>query len=97
LEHILNDTFDPINRAIYIDDAIDSEAVLLYNMAENNESTYLYNISENESNTFLFNEPEAFADFTVMVPQSLVFNQDQMIALVKKYKIAGKKFTIQTF
>lgn len=97
LEHILNDTFDPTNRAIYIDDAIDSEAVVLFNLAENNENTYLYNIAENESATILFNESEAFADFTVMVPQALTFNQDQMIAMVKKYKIAGKKFTIQTF
>ena len=96
-EHVLNDTFDVANRAIYIDDAIDSVPVVLYNMAENNENTYLYNIAENESAPILFNGSETYADFTVMVPQSLVFNQDQMIALVRKYKIAGKKFTIQTF
>jgi hypothetical protein len=36
-------------------------------------------------------------DFIVFVPQSLSYDERRMKALVKMYKLAGKRFTIQTY
>ncbi|MEO8589490.1 MAG: hypothetical protein ABI432_08990 [Flavobacteriales bacterium] len=42
-------------------------------------------------------ESQLVFDFIVMVPVALVFDNDEMRALVDRYRIASKRYTIQTF
>lgn len=96
LEHILNDTFDNVNRGIYITDADQEDQVFLFNQAEQNEKTYLYNISESGPETYLYNQSESLSwpNFIVNVPSGVTYDENQMKALINKYKLAGKKYKI---
>ena len=97
IEHILNHYFDPINKGIYITDSAQvEEGVVLYNDAEDNEETYLYNDAENADETYFFNQEELqnWADFIVNIPSSVTYNEQQLRALVNRYKIAGKNYII---
>lgn len=49
--------------------------------------------------TFIKNKSEAQSqyDFIVKVPVAVTFNIDEMKAVVEYYKLAGKRFTIQTY
>jgi hypothetical protein len=51
------------------------------------------------SNIYYKNTSEYWTqiDFIVMVPISVVFNQDEMKSIVNYYKLAGKRYTIQTY
>ncbi|MDB9498562.1 hypothetical protein [Nodularia spumigena] len=50
-------------------------------------------------NTYLLNQSEyaLVYDFIVMVPAAINFSIPEMQAIVTYYKLAGKRFTIQTF
>jgi hypothetical protein len=54
------------------------------------------NVSDN---TYLLNQIEynLIYDFIVMVPSVISFSQPEMQAIVNYYKLAGKRFTIQTY
>ncbi|KAF0203152.1 MAG: hypothetical protein FD170_1424 [Bacteroidetes bacterium] len=102
LEYVLNDFYysDGTLRRIYIDDNIEAGEIYLYNVAENEEETYIYNVEETtEPETYIFNSSESAggSDFIVFVPDTLVYDSDYLTSLVKKYKIAGPAFTIQTY
>jgi hypothetical protein len=98
LEYLLNYRFNGGLNTIYIADAQNPDYVYLWQRAEN-VKLYIYNRVENESKTFVYNRAEFnhYADFVVMVPALLVFNRSEMVALINRYKIAGKIFTIKTY
>lgn len=102
-EKILNDTYDNVNRGIKIEDCDIIPYTYLNNIAEQ-KSTYLYNKSENLTNIYLYNKSEhnSLYDFTVRVHIS-VYNQliadnrlDCFIGLIEFYKLAGKRYIINT-
>lgn len=102
LEYVLNDYYysDGTLRSIYIEDNTDLGEVYLYNVAELEQETHIYNVSEvTEPETFLFNGAEGSesSDFIVFVPDSLSYDTDYLNSLIKKYKLAGPTYTIQTY
>lgn len=97
IEHILNHYFDPVNESIYISDAAQvEEGVTLYNKAEGNEKTILYNDAENEEETYFFNltELQNWPNFIINIPSAVSFNEEQLRALVNRYKMAGKNYKL---
>jgi len=102
LEWMLNDKFyaDGDLRSIYIEDNNDFEnEVYIFNTHENETETYIYNTDETEPETYLFNASEGLSgsDFTVWVPEDLVFDMDYMVSLITFFKLAGTTFTIKTY
>lgn len=100
LEIMLNKEFynDETLRKIFISDNDLDERVYLFNLAEGQEPTYLYNDSEVFLPLFITNSDERTAtDFTVWVPDNLVFDINYMTGLVKKFKMAGPVFDIKTY
>jgi len=98
LEHILNYYFDDVNQGIYITDSTTvEEPTILYNENEGNEKTYLYNDAENDYETYLFNKTElqAWPNFVVNIPSTVTFNEQQLRALVNRFKLAGKNYIIK--
>jgi hypothetical protein len=101
LEHILNDIFDPSYRRIYIDDGLRGTQNYIFNTSENQDEPYIFNASETANpQLYLFNNQEdtsANYDFKVMVPLTLVINQNRMKGLVNVYKEGSKTYKILTF
>ncbi len=97
LERLLNQVFNNGNTGIYISDAVQFDYWFLYNNAEQHPQ-YLYNTSENQP-VFLYNEQEFDTnyDFIVWVPTAVTFNINRMRALINRYKLAGKRYDIQTY
>lgn len=100
LEHLLNDSFDPTLRRIYIDDG--SDLILppfVFNKIED-EPLYIYNKIEGQP-FYIYNQIEysSVDDFIVFVPVALLTGSVEILIdrLVRKYKLAAKKFSIQTF
>lgn len=106
LEHLLNDTFDDSLRRVYIDDPAGQQIFTpyLFNKIEMQPPLHLYNVADAKpllDNIVLRNTPELVVttDFVVHVPAA-VFNptiQTQMSDLIDRYRIAGKRYTFQTF
>jgi hypothetical protein len=103
LEHILNDYFDDSLRRIYIDDGLQlGLPPYIYNKIETRPK-YTYNKSEiPPANVwYLRNRSEYFAedDFIVFVPVSILTTpmERAIKSLVLRYKLAGKRFSVQTF
>jgi hypothetical protein len=98
MECLLNDRYDFTLRRIYIEDAKEFPPVYLYRDVES-KPVYLYRDSEAQP-VYLFTDSEGAIigdDFIVYVPVSLVFDSNEMRSLVKKFKLPGMKFKIQTF
>lgn len=136
LEHILNDMFDPVNRAIYIDNVADTATTIIYYKSELKPKTFLYYkynpVANYQADDFVVEGDKVYKciaastgllpsanpaqwqlykvrpsikykseqlayDFIVMVPSGLIFNIDQMKALVDYYKLLGKAYQIITY
>lgn len=96
MERLLNDRYDIAGRRIRITDAMSYAAVYIYQEAEAKDHA-LYMESEARP-TYLYTESEigdSTADFIVMVPAVLSFNENEMTALIDAYKLAGKSYKIQ--
>lgn len=100
-EKILNDTFDPVNRGISISDGVRINPVILYNNIESQAyPVYIYNSSEDHPN-YVYNlgEFNSQYDFIINLP-AIIYNQidvPYLIATVELYKLAGKRYQIQTY
>lgn len=96
LEILLNKRFDPTLKRIYINDLEQLPELYLFNAEENNEITYLNNQSEGETPIYLFNQSEYDSDndFTIYMPNGLVFDESYLRGLVNQYKTASKRFNI---
>lgn len=105
LEHILNVRYNSGGTEVYILDVADIEYFYLYNKAEGVTTNYLYNASEAATPKYLYNWSEIATqiDFIVMIPAALYAtlsanNQlPNVTALVTYYKIAGVRFSIQSY
>lgn len=99
LEHILNEEFDPNGWGVYIDNVIDRSFTFIYNKSEGRDPFYIYNKSEGKPPRYIYNKIEYLStvDFIVYVPLAVVFDIDQMTALVNKYRYASRTFQIITY
>lgn len=92
LERLLNDRYDFTQRRIYIDDGVDYPPTYIYVAAELKPiylgTTTIYTAGESG---------DLKDDFVVYVPYDLVFEDAEMVSLVRAYKLAGTKFKIQRF
>lgn len=104
LEHLLNDLFDNNLRRIYIDDPSDIQIITPYvfNKVEQQPPIFIYNKVEGEDAVFIYTKAElglGTDDFIVHVPTG-IFNptiETQMSFYIDKYRIAGKRYSFQTF
>lgn len=96
LEHLLNDQFDPINRTIYISDAANVPFEYIFTTSEN-VSNYIYSNTEtlttDQVYLMLTNELISQEQFVVNIPNTSI-NQIELKALVDKYRLASKNYTI---
>lgn len=99
LEHYLNDLYDNSLRRIYIDDGDAGVPFFVYNKADGTQNEYVYNKSELETAPVLYNKSDyaGQVDFIVVIPWANIPSADETImkAQVNKYKLAGKRFSIQ--
>lgn len=99
MEHYLNDLYDATLRRIYIDDGDAGTPFFVYNKADLTQNEYVYNKSESETAPVLYNHADyaGQVDFIVVIPWASIPSDDETImkARVNKYKLAGKRFSIQ--
>ncbi|KIO75942.1 hypothetical protein TH53_17935 [Pedobacter lusitanus] len=93
LRKALNDLFDNELRRIYIDNGNRFKRTYIYTRAEN-RPRYLKRLFLQPSTSFA----DTGADFKVMLPAELNIpaNYYQLNALVDFYKLASKRYTIET-
>lgn len=77
------------NVPVFINEAAESSTSVYVNQKDESPSTDIFIFSASE-----FNVPY---DFTIKVPDTLVFDNNQMRALVNKFKLSGKRFNIITY
>ena len=99
LEVILNDMFDATNRDIFITDGDYMPYVFFFKKAED-EAVYF------DSGSIISGAPVYFPslndianqiDFIINIPTSLNIDENALNALIKRFKIAGKKYGIIYF
>ncbi len=96
MEKLLNDRYDIAGRRISIKDAVVSTAQNIYQEQEL-KPVYIY-LEEEIKPVHLFTDAEigsGSADFFVLVPADLNYNENEMTALIDNYKLAGKRYKIQ--
>lgn len=102
LEHYLNDQYDDVLRAIYIENTGNTNQVYIFNEEEGQLPPYIFNEDEPEYATekvYIFNEDEAMTseDFIVWVPSYVTYDEVVMRAQIDQYRLAGKIYSIQTY
>lgn len=100
LEKALNDRFDKEQRRIYITDGIVIPKTYLFIKPENiklylftkqeNKPIELYTKTDYELNDYASSD----YDFIVNVPSDVVFEEKEMGALLDRYKLASKSYSI---
>lgn len=100
LEYLLNLKFNGGLNTILIKDGSNAEFSYIWQATEN-QPLYVNTTAEftPPDDVYLYNNAEysGYADFVVMVPSGLVYNRSEMIALINRYKLAGKIYTINTY
>jgi len=95
LEKALNDRFDYDQRRIKVILGIYYPPLPLFIKDEAKQSVVGQKVESRKLLLFRKNETAQFtSDFIVTVPRYLVFDQNEMNALVNKYCLAGKIFSI---
>jgi len=95
LEKALNDSFDYNERRIRVVLGVYYPPLPLF-LKDEAKPLRLYRKYENQKSLlFRKNETAQFtSDFIVEVPRYLIYNEDELTALVSKYCLAGKIFSI---
>lgn len=92
----LNDSFDPIERRIYITDGVEQEGLYIYTEAENVD-VWMHREDENEV-LWMYTEGETIAsgvDYIIYVPQALYNSQlPDLKAHIDFYRVGGKRYKI---
>jgi len=99
LEHILNVTFDPTNKAIFIENVDNDNPVVMFRKIEQKQAPVLFRKSEGQPGLVMKTRAEfdGVFDFIVNVPIGVAFDEDEMRGLVNLYRLAGMRYTIVTF
>lgn len=96
LTRLLNETFDPVTRGIYIVNGNDIYSGYKYDYSEG-FGYYIYRYNETPQTskyTLRFDETSNENDFIVYVPSSVSFDVAYMTSLIKDYVFADKEFEI---
>lgn len=92
LEKMLNDRYDPVDRRIYIDEAIERPPLYLYQDAES-KPVYLGEKPLYQDTEFGIN----LDDFIVFVHNEIIFEFNELRSLVNLYKLAGTRYSVQFY
>ena len=97
LEGVLTDRFDFLNRRIYIDDG----AIILNTWVYRREEVKpIYVRRTSESTPYYLRRTSEISHggtFVVHVPVAVTYDGAEMRALINKYKLAGKQYSIINF
>ncbi len=107
LEKVLNEWFevvgyDPQNhettKLVYIDDTIEEDKLYIHQDLET-EVIFLEDEPDNEDDIFLdgTNENDVAFSFIIFIPDTFVFDELKVRAVVDFYRYIGKKYSIQTY
>lgn len=100
MQKLLNDVWPAAGGAIYIE-TVNATLQVFYlpNAEDNQPPIFLPNAEDNEPPIFLPNAEDFILqyDFIVWVPATLVFDEPKMRNLINRYRLAGKRYTIQTY
>lgn len=96
--------YDPILNGIYIENFADINYFYLRNKSELRER-YFYNKAEYIATSnvspryYLKNAAEfnAELDYIVWIPNSVTYDEDELISQIDKYNLAGKKYEIRLY
>jgi len=71
----------------------------IYSDNENQQSRFIYANSEAQPPMYIYSYAEYLSqyDFKVMIPVSLVYDEAELRAEIETYKIAGIRYTIETY
>ena len=100
IQAVLNDRWDEGLRRIVVENYVGLSSPYLFIEAEQKEEPYIYTEAEGKPAPILYTQADlnaVTADFVIKVPSFIVFDMDEMIALVYKYCLPDKHFIIQTF
>jgi hypothetical protein len=107
LEAVLNDTFDPVGRGIYISDGPFFDPDFIYRDDEDKplfidlDSEIGSHIIPDPDPVPLYTDDEVFSlssfSFIINIPVAVVFDPDRLGALVNFYKLASKMYTYVTY
>lgn len=100
IEAVLNDRWDAGLRRIYLTDGDSVEPLYIYRVAESKPAPIIYQDAEGEPAPYIYTDNELNAvtiDFIIHVPVFITFDEEEMKALVNKYRLPGKAYIIQTF
>lgn len=103
LENRINQHYSLPLGTIYIETiASISNDVFDFWLSENQTPKYVYWLSENSTPQYIYwlseTSPQAIGnDFIVYVPAALVFDEQEMKAIINLYKLAGKRYTIVAY
>ncbi|HUM50496.1 MAG TPA: hypothetical protein PK431_01735 [Chitinophagales bacterium] len=96
LERVLNDTFDPIDRRIFITDGEYYTPSVFYE--EYKDIPVIFYEEGNINNPIFYSETSLDGrvsfNFFVNVPESVFFDKTHVRAVVNKYRIFGRTFDI---
>lgn len=101
LEARLNQQYNLIMGSIYIvTQNSANDAVYTFWLNENQPSPFIYFLAEGDSPTYItwLGEGSASAaDFIVYVPSGLIFDENEMRAIIDLYRLAGKRYAIELY
>jgi hypothetical protein len=103
LEHLINDAYDNEQRRCYIDDpsGILQQPLYVYHKYEGQIDPVIYTKAENGTQPIIYGETEddLLPDFIVYMPADAYtsLNEPNLRAIINQYRIAGKRYTIETF
>lgn len=97
IEAVLNDRWDNDFRRIEVVDYASQEAQSIYRKPEDKTPLYIYRKPE-AITRYVYRNVEVNAisyDFVIKIPVSIVYDTEELKALVNKYKLFGKAYIIQ--
>jgi hypothetical protein len=102
LEYLLNLRFNGGLNTIFIADGSTATNVYVSKQIESQDPIYIVNSTEltpDYINVYVHYSGEfiGYADFIVFVPINLQYNEAEMMALINKYKLAGKIYSIKKY
>ena len=100
LERLLNDKYDDTLRRIFISSAVATEAYFFDEDDDFDTDIFLFDEDDSPEDTdiFLFDGFDSgVSNFTINIPSDVVFTEAELRALINKYKLAGKYYTIKIF
>lgn len=99
-DRLLNDKFpNPGNRIFIQNSSSRLSRLYIYKLQENERPSYIKQLLENPTGPYIYSLTDLTNvwDFIVFVPTGLVYDAPKMNSLIRKYKLAGKRYTIKSY